>query len=390
MKLASIKLFQSQHRHLIFFSVLFLIVQGGLLIHYGIYEKEEALKYIYEAGYFMEHHSFSQPKYIFYSGYIFLHVLAKLTATGLAGVYFVQLVLNAFSTYCFYKLTLVISGRRTAAFIATTLLLLCIPFQKWTVYLFTESVFFSLVIIYAYVLFTSFENRYTKLIFIGVLLCILVLLRPTGMLLIPASMVLGSWYLFVTGRKFWGVAIWLPGLAALVVLLDTAIRGKGEFDFIKPYIEQHIICGLPQGPLMPGKAAYENTLQGLISYIADNPGQFVELGFKRLIAFFGLIRSYYSDIHNMLLIAGLYPVYIFASFSIRHLYMRARRFFIFTLALTATFALSVIITCDDWHNRFIMPVMPLIFIFAGVGLTNLYTALFKRANAINTENSSPG
>lgn len=365
-------------KHILLLVALFFIVQLALLWIYGIYTKEEAVKYIYEARYFMEHDSFSQPKYIFYSGYIFLHILSDLTATGKTGMYLIQLALNAFATICFYKLTYKISGKRTAAVIATVLLLLCIPYQKWTAYLFTESVFFSLLLIYCYILYSRFGNLYTKPLLIFMLLCMLVLFRPTGMLVIPASLLLASYHLFKRRYRLWAFAIWLPGLIGLVFLLDTAIKGKGEFDFIKPFVEQHIICGLPESTAGSVSSTEANSLRGLLTYVANNFIDFVKLGFRRLVSFLGLIRPYYSIMHNMLLIAAFYPVYIFATFSIRHIYMRARPFFIFSVALITTFALSVVFTCDDWHNRFIMPVMPLIFIYAGIGATNLYSAVFRK------------
>jgi hypothetical protein len=159
------------------------------------------------------------------------------------------------------------------------------------------------------------------------------------------------------------------------------MKGKGEFDFIKPFVEEHIICGLPEGAGNATTQGEGNSLAGLLSYIASNFIDFIRLGFRRLIAFFGLIRPYYSNMHNLLLIISFYPIYIFASFSIRHTYRRARRFFILSVSLIITFALSVMLTCDDWHSRFIMPVMPLIFIYAGMGATNLYNAVFKRVNA---------
>lgn len=366
--------------------IVFCLVQTGLLLAFGIYTQEEAVKYVYEAGYFTQHGTFSQPKYVFYSGYIFLHVLSNIVNAGFAGVYILQLLLNALATWCFYRLALKVSAGRTTAFISTLLLLLCIPFQKWTVYLFTESVFFSLVIIYCYVLFARYRSVYTKAALALLLLFLLVIARPTGMLVLPATMLLASVYLFKRGKKPWAFIIWLPGLAGLAVLLDMAIKGKGEFDFIKPFVEEHIVCGLPRADTS-AKLAYDNSLQSLLQYIGQNFLTVLKLGIVRLGAFFGMVRSYYSGMHNLLLIAGFYPVYVLAGLGSLYLKRNAGLFFIFSIALIATFAVSVMLTCDDWHNRFIMPVMPLILLYAGAGGAWVYGRIKRKERIRDTGNA---
>lgn len=356
---------------------LFCIVQAGLLLAFGIYTGEEAVKYTYEAGYFIEHGSFSQPKYIFYSGYIFLRILSDTVGAEATGMYIIQLLINALATICFYKLVLRISGKHGGAFAGTLLLILCIPYQKWTAYLFTESIFFSLVIIYCYVLLASFKNRFTKPVLAVLLFLLLIISRPTGMLIIPATFAFISYHLFMNRQKLWAFAIWLPGIAGLLLLVDAAMKGKGEFDFITPFIEEHIVCGVPERTAT-ANAGNGDSLRVLLLYISQHFTDFIQLGFRRLISFFGLIRPYYSAMHNLLLIAGFYPIYIFSTFGIRYMYRSVRPFFIFSVVLVATFAFSVMLTCDDWHNRFIMPVMPVIFIYAAVGANQLYAAVFRK------------
>lgn len=366
---------------LLLLAVLFCVVHAGLLLNFGIYAQEEAVKYTYEADHFAEHGWFSQPKYIFYSGYIFLRVICNAIGAGDVGMYIIQVLINALAAICFYKLILKLSGKYQAAVFGTLLLILCIPYQKWTAYLFTESIFFSLVIIYTYVLFASFKNRYTKPVLATVLLLLLVIGRPTGMLMIPATFAFISYQLFLNRQKLLAFAIWLPGIAGLLLLVDAAMKGKGEFDFIKPFVEEHIVCGVPER-VATTAAAHGDSLRVLLIYISEHFIDFIQLAFQRLISFFGLIRPYYSAMHNLLLIAGFYPIYILSTFGIRYMYRSAKPFFIFSVVLVATFAFSVMLTCDDWHNRFIMPVMPIIFIYAAVGGSQLYEAIVrKRARA---------
>jgi hypothetical protein len=212
------------------------------------------------------------------------------------------------------------------------------------------------------------------------------------MLVIPASLILASHYLWANGKRWLLLMVWLPGLVGLALMLDAAIKGKGEFDFILPFVQEHIVCGLPGWSDSPGLAGMPRRYQdfveshrpglwGLIIYIFQNLPEVLKLGFLRLGAFFGMVRSYYSDLHNALLIAGFYPVYILSCFGFGFIKRRAKPFHVFAIALIVTFAASVMLTCDDWHNRFIMPVMPLIFIYAGTGSVRLYNRLFKKDSA---------
>jgi hypothetical protein len=361
--------------------ILFTAVHLALLFAFGIYIREEAVKYTYEAGYFAEHGAFSQPKYIFYSGYIFFRIICDAIGAGDVGMYVIQLLVNALAVICFYKLILKLSGKYQAAVFGTLLLILCIPYQKWTAYLFTESIFFSLVLIYTYVLFATFQNRYTKPVLAIVLLLLLIITRPTGMLVIPATFAFISYHLFLNKKKILAFAIWLPGIAGLLLLVDAAMKGKGEFDFIKPFIEEHIVCGVPESAAT-GNVGNGDSLRILLLYISQHFIDFMQLAFRRLISFFGLIRTYYSAMHNLLLIAGFYPIYVLSTFGIRYMYRSMRSFFIFSVVLVATFAFSVMLTCDDWHNRFIMPVMPIIFIYAAVGGSQLYEAVVRRRTRV--------
>jgi len=340
--------------------VLFCIVQAVLLITQGIYTQEEALKYSYEANYFIENGVFSQPKYIFYSGYIFLHVLAQLGSAGNVAVYAVQLLLNAFATYCFYRMVIMVSKQNLTAFVATLLLIVCLPFQKWTSFLYTESVFFSLITILCWLLLSR------RIALAMVVLCLVIVTRPTGLLVAPACLAWATYTLWSRGKKWWAFIIWLPGIATVMALLDTAMKGKGEFDFMLPLVQEHIICGLPT---VDNNSAYGDggSMRSMMSYIVEHPGKFSMLAFKRLMAFFGMMRPYYSGTHNILLAMCFYPVYIFAVLGLRDIYKNSKGYFIFSMVLILTFAASVTFTCDDWHNRFIMPVMPFILVFAAVG-----------------------
>ncbi|HKP31685.1 MAG TPA: hypothetical protein VJT83_03125 [Chitinophagaceae bacterium] len=352
--------------------ILFIFIQALLLYFIGIYTKEESTKYLEESANLLNNGHFSEPKYLFYSGYIGVHVIARATGIGITGVYIIQLLLNGIATICFYNLTETITNNKLVARLATAMLICCIPFQAWTTFLFTESFFFSILLIYIFLLFKKTYSAASIIlaIFIGALV---VISRPTGLLIIPASTLLLAMRLYRSERKLLAALSFIPAILIFAALGNLAMKGQGEFDFMKPFIEQHVICGLEGEKYNADLPADGNSLGGLVYYITHNFPQSIKLAGQRMLAFFGLIRPYYSTLHNILLIAAFYPVYIFAIVGIRSVYKTNRQFVIFFLVLLLTFTLSVLVSCDDWHNRFIMPVMPVILLFAARGFYQTFS-----------------
>jgi len=351
---------------------LFLFIQFILLYFSGIYTKEESTKYIEEAANLINNGHFSQPKYLFYSGYIALHVIANFTGIGTAGVYLLQLLVNALATICFYRLAMLVCKNTFVARFATAMLICCIPFQLWTTFLFTESFFFSLVIMYVYLLFRR-DNSPGWIILTFLLGCLVIISRPTGLLIIPATVILIAMRLYGNDKKLLAGLIVIPSLLLFSAVTNLAMKGEGEFDFMKPFIEQHIICGLQGEKYNADLPANGNSVTGLAYYVTHNFPQAMKLAGMRTLAFFGLIRPYYSNLHNILLILAFYPVYILAIVGMRSVYKINRGFVTFFLVLILTFTLSVLVSCDDWHNRFIMPVMPFILLFAARGFYQTFS-----------------
>lgn len=351
---------------------LFILIQAILLYFTGIYTKEESTKYLEESANLLNNGKFSEPKYLFYSGYIGIHVLARVTGIGIVGVYIIQLLFNAIATICFYKLSEIITGNKFVTRLATAMLICCIPFQSWTTFLFTESFFFSLLLIFIFLLF---KKDHTAVSILATLLvaALVVISRPTGLLIIPATTVLFAMRLYRDGKKLLAGLTFIPAILIFSALGNLAMKGQGEFDFMKPFIEQHVICGLEGEKYNADLPADGNSLNGLIYYITHNFPQAMKLAGQRMLAFFGLIRPYYSDLHNILLVASFYPVYIFAIAGMRSIYRTNRQFLVFFLVLLLTFTLSVLVSCDDWHNRFIMPVMPVILLFAAKGFYQTFS-----------------
>lgn len=366
---------------LLFF--LWLVLQAVLFFQFGIVTKGEAVKYIAEAEYWMQYHNFSQPKYLFYSVYIAIRLFFEEAGLGATGVYIFQLILNLVSLFYFYKLSFRYFNNERPAQIASFLLIVCLPWQLWTTHLYTESVFIDLVIIFTYFLFKPNKTLGGYLL-TGIFLLLLIFTRPTGMLFIPLVLI---WYVIKWIReKKWIIlsSASLVSLGAFALILNYAMKGEGEFEFLKPFIEEHIICGVPQDfNKTLDLPADGNSIQGLFYYVSHNPLHFLKLSFQKLGAFFGITRSYYSPMHNLAIRIFFYPLYAFALIGLFSRRKENTEMAIFLLFGSGLFALSVTLTCDDWLNRFIMPVLPYIILLATAGIAYFIALIEKRSNKNN-------
>ncbi len=113
-----------------------------------------------------------------------------------------------------------------------------------------------------------------------------------------------------------------------------------------------------------------------MDYIITHPLDFLILGGKKFLSFWGVVRPHFSAMHNAVLMAYFYPIYLLALAGCWFARNRCRQLLLFTTWSWLVFSFSVVVTCDDWTSRFIMPIVPLIILMAGIG----FHGLWKRFN----------
>ena len=141
------------HRPLFILFSLFLLVQTALFIKIGVFTGLEAEKYVTQGNLLYETGELSDTKYIFYlpghSTCLFMPPAWHLLSSGSIHS---SCSYPGFSLFCFYKLGRNI-GNTTIAFYSSALLILFIPLQLWNFYLYSDSIFISLTIIYTYLIY---------------------------------------------------------------------------------------------------------------------------------------------------------------------------------------------------------------------------------------------
>lgn len=352
--------------------LVWLVMQLFFLLHNGIKTDLEATKYISEAHQFLSTGNYSSGRYLFYSTQILLIAFSLKMHIGYWFVVLIQIIFNGLSLICFYKIVQQISKNSVLTFWATLYFMALFYYHLFNTFLFTESLFFSFSIIYTYVLFSTKALNLKSLLFILLFLSLLYLTRPTGIFFIPATWV----YLiirFFPKRAFKIIAIGgVAGVAGLYFLLNFSLKSGGEFDFLLPYTNEMIICGVPtiQTPHQFSIPVEKNSIQGLIYIVTHYFDLFARLAFERLSAFFGVSRSFYSLFHNIFISVYFYAIYLVILINIRYLFRNNKAKVWFMLTNIILLTMTVMLSCDEWSNRFIFAITPFLLFLAVIGISN--------------------
>jgi len=336
------------------------MVNGILLLKNGIISTGESQKYISEAQAFIETGRVSKNNFLLYFTQIGLLAFSIKLKLGFVFTVAVQLFFNLLAIFSFFGMSLKIFKRKITALIASIFLLLNLPYQEFNTMLQTESLFYSFTLLYSCYLIQIERLSLKHICCIVLWLLVISVTRPTGLLFIPPTFVYLFFNFFRKMNSYKKMSLLILIAFFFIYALDKALGSGGEFDFMLPFRNEEIICGVP---VLPASVHIEttstpNSVYGLIYYISHNPGQFTRLAWLKTLAFFGLYRSYYSSAHNIYLILFFYPFYIGMIFGIpawskSHSY----KFLYFFLVITMTW-LTAILTCDDWHNRFYLSISP--------------------------------
>lgn len=341
--------------------LIWILVQSAVILYFGVVTGFESGKYIEQANNLVNTGTVSTPNFWLYSVQIFLIAASIKLHAGYYLVVAVQLLLNALATFYFYRFCKKISNE-IVAFISALLLILNFPFQQFNSFLFTESLFYSFII-----LFSCFLFQLTKLSFKNFLLIILFLVlicftRPTGLLLVPCVFI----YLFSKFFHSWSMVVKIFSTIIIslffIFILNLALGSGGELNFILPFTEEHIICGVPTTSTKEHLSG--NSLWDILNYIFDHPGQFIHLAWLRSLAYWGMVRSYFSRSHNLFLTFYFFPIYLFAILGLKNWWRKNTSILFYSLSFITITWITVMLSCDDWHNRFILSTFPFLLLLA--------------------------
>ena len=354
---------------------LFIILQLIFLYKIGIKTDLESAKYIFLADYFADTGKLYAPSFTLYLTQIFGISLFNAIGMGLRGMVTFQ-ILTALTATIYLFITLKKIWGEHTAFVSVLLFLLNFYYQNYTVFLQTESLFFSLItILFCYLIYPRRWqwNHYTTLVLMTI---ILGFTRPSGILFYPSIIffLVSHWQTGKIKKTLTFIAGFLLFILALNALLDIG----GDLNFAIPFQQQMIICGVPEkgaGVSLPGNM---NSIAGLYSYMVNHPVNFFSLAFQKTISFFIPFRAYYSVFHNLYLVSLFGIVYFAVFFGIKKWLGISKPLFITLILPVLIVWISVVFSCDDWHNRFLLSTYPPLIMLASGGFHKILDKLAAR------------
>jgi hypothetical protein len=361
------RLFKTPAYYLLF---LWIVVQSFLIWQYGIVTGLEATKYIDEANHFLQFGYFNTNNHYLYSTEIFLIAAVIKLHLGYTVIVVVQLLLNLFATILFYRLAISFLKTPFFATMATFFFIVNIPYQVYNSFLFTESIFYSLTIIYSsYVLQLKILTIKNSL-FILLLLVLLSVTRPTGILFFVGTAIYIFFRFLNKWNLFYKMLIVSFSIFIFLIIVNAMLEVGGSLDFMLPFKKENIICGVNTVSNADIKTFEKgNSLQGILYYIFNNQEQFLRLAKLKTLSFFGMLRTYYSLFHNVFLVLFFYPFYLLSFIGTwKKIKLKDKRVS-YLVSIILLYWVTTLLTCDDWHNRFILTVSPFLFLLGFAAFT---------------------
>jgi hypothetical protein len=135
---------------------------------------------------------------------------------------------------------------------------------------------------------------------------------------------------------------------------------------ITPIVEGHVICGFPEQEEAIAHFEGSSILDAQAAILSQGSiGHSVKLFLRRVLSLFTLPRSYYSVAHNLFLSAH-YVLFVLAGIGWWHFRERSVTWVITVAAVL--YVCLIGLTHDEWSGRFLVPLWPLILLFAACAL----------------------
>jgi len=366
------KIISSRRSSLFTLLIIWFTIQLLSFFHFGILTPVDSQFYI-DCAVLLREGAWPIGRDLFYTSYISILAIIDFLGTDPTSIIFLQIIISGFSVYYIYTGVLKLSKNLLTAFLATLLYVLWFKFQQWNLIVYTESLYTSISVIAFFILLNS-KGRYQHILALA-LVVFATFLRPTGIGFIIAI----SGYLFYEKLKFISRYGWykitvlgiysFAGLIlvniSLVPFVDSFIESYKNAEIIYPGLSLGITP--PTNLYTPGSD--NQPLVRLLAFSTGNPIYFLKITMVKGLLFIGHVKPYYSPFHNLFIIGYLYPLYFFAVRGLRLVPNKSLRIFIVIYILFQT--LTVSLTSENWDGRFILPILPWIFILAAFALSSM-------------------
>lgn len=351
--------------------LLFLLIQVALFLWFGVRTPVDSEMYIQDAQVWLKGSVPDEGRSIWYAGYSLLLALIFLLKGSLQEMVYLQIAFSGIAAYCVYGITKEIYRSKLQAFIAVFLYIGWFKIHQWNMYIYTESLFTSFCIICFYFLIKSKKTWHYMLT--GALLVFTFFIRPSGFAFFAGLLIYAASFVLKGNFSKKSKLVFVSAGLILTLLILNKMLGfyLSDSDYYLPviiYPNESLGISAPHDLRIPDQDLAP--LVRLLLYMVYNPLYFLKLALIKTVLFLGHVKPYYSLAHNLLIGLVLYPLYAMAVYGFKFFpENRLEHFWIAGYVFTQT--TTVALLTENWDGRFLLPVLPFVFILASGGIDKL-------------------
>lgn len=378
-----------RHLPLLVLKMMFFIVAALIFLHKGVIISNDSARYIGYANNINQGNFYDDFNFWYVSYAIFLSFFTFFTDNFLYAVV-AQHILSFVAILSLYGTAVMLWKSRLAAFCGCFLFIVFLEPLIWNAYVLTESLYVSFICFSIYVLsllYTKQRNKWIITLTISTVVFTF-FLRPNGICLVGSVILLLSISIIQKTSSPWKkAAIGLAVSTFLLILADKMLANfglienyrKGEVIYAITTLEmrpewQHLVVTPPKDIVVIDS---DSQIIKVSFFFFQHPVYFIELATKKAFYFFMHIRPYWSTTHNIFSGCILFSCYL----SVAILLFKKRvssTVAQFSLLFIILQAISVCLTSDDWDGRFLMPILPVIFLLAGKQFASWMKVIYKK------------
>lgn len=355
----------------------YLIVAWVIYLQFGVKIVNDSKRYLdYAAnlnqGFYFDPHNF------WYFGYVAFIFIVRLISSDTEVIIFFQYAFSFLAIILLYKTSILLFSNKLLGFLTSFFYIFILEIITWNSYILPEA-------IYASALITSFYLiiKPDKSIFLNIITLILVLftalIKPTGFVLIVSILIVIGGNLVIKNRLVrYTISVLLGALFLVMlnkmlttfILIENYLTGEIVYDLTT--LPNHpdlklLTVDVPDDLYIPAKTL--DPLARLVLFVIFNPIYMIKLSFLKVLLFLSHIRPYWSTAHNLFIVLMLYPLY---SFGFKGFSFLNRDYKRFTIIFFLGHLLIIACTTVDWDGRFLLPLMPLLFLVGGSGIVAFF------------------
>ena len=321
-----------------------------------------------------------------YRGYVLfvagIQYLFGMENVGLLALTYAQTIVLGLSLICLYDIGLRLHSPIAAGI---TVLLFAVNYYaiRWIPFILTESLFTALVIISCWICLASIKKP-GWLILVLPLIAMTALTRPNGLIMLPFF--IGFLLLRHTGIvRFILLVICTAAVGLLVIFMPNDLeRTASQESLLSQFENGNIIYDVESISMPKLSNSSGSTLLDVSRYVLTYPLESSVLISKRLFASWSWYRGSYSFKHQVFLGAVIPVLYILALLGLFKGNANRRLGFYLPLVIIGVQTAVIGVSFANHDHRFMNYIMPLVFVYAGIGTTMMTNLIGSKITAMRS------